>query len=424
MPTSPGARQLCGAARADDVPRLFRKFRTSGGDGGFLFVLSIAALETRVPRNDASAVTNAPLISVRLAGARLYATRREHDSCASALTDHALVTSCPIIFDIDSMRAEQQACADGKTFVVDIPLVRLVVTPLVVPAAVQAAARFAAVVSVGEVEKFEDAKSEETSPKFNLGWSGALDVTIGRASLLAQTSEKRVGGYGDRTDEVAALATASSLRFAARFGDADTPEGKTKTKQIASVEMSIESVQVLDVSGTFAGDAERMAAGELIGDGAPDVSGVLLAWIGSTGETKRSVVAARSEGEVFFEFVPERTAVTIDLDGGGFVLDVAALDRVKALAGVLVESAVLVDALESSTVDEKARSTSTERRKSVTFADRDKKRAAKQTEARVAFTSGEWQMTLPLTSPTTDTDGGRACFLLRFDTSELHCPYS
>ena len=389
---------------------------TSGGDGGFLFVLSIAALETRVPRNDASAVTNAPLISVRLAGARLYATRREHDSCASALTDHALVTSCPIIFDIDSMRAEQQACADGKTFVVDIPLVRLVVTPLVVTAAVQAAARFAAVVSVGEVEKFEDAKSEETSPKFNLGWSGALDVTIGRASLLAQSSEKRVGGYGDRTDEVAALATASSLRFAARFGDADTPEGKTKTKQIASVEMSIESVQVLDVSGTFAGDAERMAAGDLIGDGAPDVSGVLLAWIGSTGETKRSVVAARSEGEVFFEFVPERTAVTIDLDGGGFVLDVAALDRVKALAGVLVESAVLVDALESSTVDEKARSTSTERRKSVTFADRDKKRAAKQTEARVAFTSGEWQMTLPLTSPTTDTDGGRACFLLRFDT--------
>ena len=228
-----------------------------------------------------------------------------------------------------------------------------------------------------------------------------MEVRVDRASLLVHSSESRSGGYGERGDEVAALVTASALRLAADVGDSD---GDAKTKRLASVEMSFESIHALDVSGTLAGEAERMATGDALGDRAAE-AGVPLAWIGSTGGAKRSVVAARAEGNVFFGFVPENADVDVTLAGGGFVADVPAWDRAATLAGVLANAAAGKTAVLAPTAAvEKA----PVRKKSVTFADQREERATESSGASFAFASGDWTVTLPWNPP----DAGARALLL------------
>ena len=132
-----------------------------------------------------------------------------------------------------------------------------------------------------------------------------------------------------------------------------------------------------------------MATGDALGDRAAE-AGVPLAWIGSTGGAKRSVVAARAEGNVFFGFVPENADVDVTLAGGGFVADVPAWDRAATLAGVLANAA----AGKKRRKVEKA----PERKKSVTFADRRQERATESSGASFAFASGDWTCLL-YTSP-------------------------
>ena len=168
--------------------------------------------------------------------------------------------------------------------------------------------------------------------------------------------------------------------------------------------MSFESIHALDVSGTLAGEAERMATGDALGDRAAE-AGVPLAWIGSTGGAKRSVVAARAEGNVFFGFVPENADVDVTLAGGGFVADVPAWDRAATLAGVLANAAAGKTAVLAPTAAvEKA----PVRKKSVTFADQREERATESSGASFAFASGDWTVTLPWNPP----DAGARALLL------------
>ena len=399
------------------IPGDVKKTASSGGNG-FAFVLRSTEVTTRVPfdalpTND---LKNAPLTSIRLQGARLYVTRPEHQALCSTLTESStdtLTRSCPTVFEMISMIVEEDTPLTAHPgFKVDIPLVCAVVTPAVVASAVEVTQRFA-VAFPGSSVNAEDEKTNsavgnetETKPLFTEDFSGALDVNIGRASLLLQSSETRVGEYGNAGDEVAALATATAVRFTARLGNLETKT--TTTKQIASVEMSIESVHALDVSGTAAGEAERMSKGDALANDRASEAGVPLAWIGSTGPTPtRSVVAIRAEGNVFFDLVPESIAVEINLEGGGFVADVPALDRVTTLVTVLAEAAVTPDA---SSPD---KSTPTpDRKKSVTFLDQPETRVTKTANARVSFVSGDWTVTLPWSPP----DLGARALLMSLDT--------
>jgi hypothetical protein len=381
---------------------------TSSREGaGFLFVVGNASFATRFPLDDATLAKDAPaMFSAFAANARALFLTRKDEEWASALRAPPAdaSTTCPVVFEVASMRVREQEPADGTSFVVDIPLVRLVATPGVVASAAEAAARFAAVAPApaAPTDAERDARRDDADTAV-VSILGSVDVRVGRASVLLHSSETRSGGYGARGDEVAALVTASALRFAADVGDAD---GVAKTKRRASVEMSFESIHALDVSGTLAGEAERMATGDALGDRAAE-AGVPLAWIGSTGgKEKRSVVSARAEGNVFFGFVPENADVDVTLSGGGFVADVPAWDRVATLAGVLAKTAAgstVVLALEKSAVEKPP-----ERKKSVTFADQRKERATESSGASFAFASGDWTMTIPWNPP----DAGARALLL------------
>ena len=381
---------------------------TSSREGaGFLFVVGNASFATRFPLDDATLAKDAPaMFSASAANARALFLTRKDEEWASALRAPPAdaSTTCPVVFEVASMRVREQEPADGTSFVVDIPLVRLVATPGVVASAAEAAARFAAVAPAPATPT--DAEREprrDDADTAVVSILGSMDVRVGRASVLLHSSETRSGGYGARGDEVAALVTASALRFAADVGDAD---GVAKTKRRASVEMSFESIHALDVSGTLAGEAERMATGDALGDRAAE-AGVPLAWIGSTGgKEKRSVVSARAEGNVFFGFVPENADVDVTLSGGGFVADVPAWDRVATLAGVLAKTAAgstVVLAPEKSAVEKPP-----ERKKSVTFADQREERATESSGASFAFASGDWTMTIPWNPP----DAGARALLL------------
>ena len=95
-------------------------------------------------------------------------------------------------------------------------------------------------------------------------------MALGRLSFLAQSSDARVGGFGVAGDETAALVTLAALRVTARTGPA------RDGSNALGVEASFESAHALDVSGTLAGEAERMAAGVTLSDRFAD-AGVPLA---------------------------------------------------------------------------------------------------------------------------------------------------
>ena len=377
----------------------------SGREGaGFLFVVGNASFATRFPLDDATLAKDAPATEASAAGARALCLTRADEEWATALRAPPAdaSTTCPVVFEVASVRVREREPIDGTSFVVDIPLVRLVATPGVVASAAEAAARFAAVAPApaAPTDAERDARRDDADTAV-VSIVGSVDVRVGRASVLLHSSETRSGGYGARGDEVAALVTASALRFAADVGDADDV---AKTKRHASVEMSFESIHALDVSGTLAGEAERMATGDALGDRAAE-AGVPLAWIGSTGGAKRSVVSARAEGNVFFGFVPENADVDVTLSGGGFVADVPAWDRVATLAGVLANTAA------GSTVvlaPVAAVEKPPERKKSVTFADQREERATESSGASFAFASGDWTMTIPWNPP----DAGARALLL------------
>ena len=382
--------------------------RATGASGpgscvGFLFAVGNASFATRFPAvDDAALVKEAPAMEASAAGARALFLTSKDEEWASALRAPPADTSttCPVILEVVSMRVRERRPIDGTSFVVDIPLVRLVATPGVVASAAEAAARFAPAATAAPADAEPDAKRDDADTAV-VSILGSLEVRVDRASLLVHSSESRSGGYGERGDEVAALVTASALRLAADVGDSD---GDAKTKRLASVEMSFESIHALDVSGTLAGEAERMATGDALGDRAAE-AGVPLAWIGSTGGAKRSVVAARAEGNVFFGFVPENADVDVTLAGGGFVADVPAWDRAATLAGVLANAAAGKTAVLAPTAAvEKA----PVRKKSVTFADQREERATESSGASFAFASGDWTVTLPWNPP----DAGARALLL------------
>jgi len=377
--------------------------RATGASGpgscvGFLFAVGNASFATRFPAvDDAALAKEAPATEASAAGARALFLTTKDEEWATALRAPPADTSttCPVILEVVSMRVRERRPIDGTSFVVDIPLVRLVATPGVVASAAEAAARFAPAATAAPADAEPDAKRDDADTAV-VSILGSLEVRVDRASLLVHSSESRRGGYGERGDEVAALVTASALRLAADVGDSD---GDAKTKRLASVEMSFESIHALDVSGTLAGEAERMATGDALGDRAAE-AGVPLAWIGSTGGAKRSVVSARAEGNVFFGFVPENADVDVILAGGGFVADVPAWDRAATLAGVLANAA----AGKKRRKVEKA----PERKKSVTFADQRRERATESSGASFAFASGDWTVTLPWNPP----DAGARALLL------------
>ena len=129
-----------------------------------------------------------------------------------------------------------------------------------------------------------------------------------------------------------------------------------------------------------------MATGDALGDRAAE-AGVPLAWIGSTGGAKRSVVAARERRETCFSVsLLENADVDVILAGGGFVADVPAGDRAATLAGVLANAAAGKTAVLAPTAAvEKA----PVRKKSVTFADqREERRWTESPGASFAFATG------------------------------------
>ena len=389
------------------IPGLATGISESCGESyvGFLLAVGNASFATPFGLDDAAFVKEAPTIEASATSARVHALTRKDEEWASAL--RALPadasTTCPVVLEVVSVRVRERKPVDLTSFFVDIPLVRLVATPGVVASGAEAAARFAALAPAPAADAERDDKRDDADTTIG-SILGSVDVRVGRASLLVHSSESRRGGYGEKGDEVAALVTASTLRLAADGGDAN---GGGKKKRLASVEVSFESIHALDVSGTIAGEAERMAAGNELDDRATE-AGVPLAWIGSTGGVKQSVVAARAEGNMFFGIVPENAEVDVRLAGGGFVADVTAWDRAAMLACcILAKPAVGATAvLPPVAVLDKTKAPG--RKKSVTFADQREARATESSDASFAFASGDWTVTLPWNPP----DAGARALLL------------
>ena len=194
-------------------------------------------------------------------------------------------------------------------------------------------------------------------------WSASFELALGRVSFLAQSSDARVGGFGVAGDETAALVTLAALRVSARTGPAR--DGFTAL----GVETSFESAHALDVSGTSAGEAERMAAGVTLSERFAD-AGVPLAWIGSSATGSRTSVALRAlvDPSSVASSIPSSARVDVALGGGGVAANVPAWDRVVALRAALAD-----DDDESRDVGENGGQSPRRRRnnarKTVTFAD-------------------------------------------------------
>ena len=109
----------------------------SGREGaGFLFVVGNASFATRFPLDDATLAKDAPATEASAAGARALCLTRADEEWATALRAPPAdaSTTCPVVFEVASVRVREREPIDGTSFVVDIPLVRLVATPGVVAA--------------------------------------------------------------------------------------------------------------------------------------------------------------------------------------------------------------------------------------------------------------------------------------------------
>ena len=253
-------------------------------------------------------------------------------------------------------------------------------------------------------------------------WSASFELALGRVSFLAQSSDARVGGFGVAGDETAALVTLAALRVTARTGPA------RDGSNALGVEASFESAHALDVSGTLAGEAERMAAGVTLSDRFAD-AGVPLAWIGSSATGSRTSVALRAlvDPSSVASSIPSSTRVDVALGGGGFAANVPAWDRVLALRAALADD----DDDESRDVGVNGRwfAATPEReraKKTVTFAGEqpaaaevsanlhrgDGEKISERT-VKVSASTGEWTMTLPWNPP----DAGARAVRVLFDAT-------
>ena len=232
-------------------------------------------------------------------------------------------------------------------------------------------------------------------------WSASFELALGRVSFLAQSSDARVGGFGVAGDETAALVTLAALRVSARTGPAR--DGFTAL----GVETSFESAHALDVSGTSAGEAERMAAGVTLSERFAD-AGVPLAWIGSSATGSRTSVALRAlvDPSSVASSIPSSARVDVALGGGGVAANVPAWDRVVALRAALADEDdesrdVGENGGQFAATPEKQRA-----RKTVTFADevpvsaevsarRGDGEHVSERMVKISASTGEWTMTLP-----------------------------
>ena len=246
-------------------------------------------------------------------------------------------------------------------------------------------------------------------------------MALGRLSFLAQSSDARVGGFGVAGDETAALVTLAALRVTARTGPA------RDGSNALGVEASFESAHALDVSGTLAGEAERMAAGVTLSDRFVD-AGVPLAWIGSSATGSRTSVALRAivDPSSVASSIPSSARVDVALGGGGVAANVPAWDRVLALRAALADDDdesrdVGVNGGRFAATPEKERA-----KKTVTFADEqpaaaevsanlhrgDGEKISERT-VKVSASTGEWTMTLPWNPP----DAGARAVRVLFDAT-------
>lgn len=381
------------------------------GDGcrrGLLLSVGSSRLKIRIPPGS----DDVQLASLSVDGIWLTATSPEEHEWVAALQSapqaispsragRAAPGKIPSLLAVGPIRGEERmhsqggevdATEDGTSghcFDISVPLVSCTLTPGSVALLAGAASGFEAANTAEASAVKESRKTSATNPRasstkskrkaaqqaqgqsqsstiapvFNQGAAPktlpSVFLTLGRASLMLQSSNSRQGRFGIKGDETAALVTLTSFRVSLnptdsvesdgggiKFGVLSSSDVRTSLSSHEGSDshqklvVTFESIHGLDVSGTLAGEAERMAAGVSLGDGYADV-GIPLAWVGGPSPLPLTSVAINTtlhdgaDGGA----VPSRIACIISLGGGGCAANIPAWDRVMTLGSILSNQA-------------------------------------------------------------------------------------